>query len=944
MTVQKRTASFVVCALVLAVSAVIGAWQNPSAATAPLTQQIPTDPLITTGKFANGLRYYVRANKKPENRAELRLVVNAGSLLEEDDQQGLAHFVEHMAFNGTKHFPKMDVVNFMQSIGMHFGAHVNAYTSFDETVFMLQVPTDKSDVLDRSMLILEDWAHGVSFDDAEIDKERGVVMEEWRLGRGAGTRMQDKQFPILLKGSRYADRLPIGKPEILQSFKHDRLRKFYSDWYRPDLMAVIAVGDFDKTAIEGLIKQHFGSIPAATAPKARPTFDVPDQPGTAYAIATDKEATNTTVSVYAKQAIKDPTTVGAYRQQIVEGLFGGLLSGRFGEMAQKPDAPFIAAGAESGLLVRTKEARMLNALVKEDGVDKGLEALFTESDRVTRFGFTTTEIDRQKRALLRSLEQAVAEKDKQESSGYAAEYARNFLQREPIPGIVYENDLYQRFIPEITPAEINALAAGWSPDRNRVVLLSAPEKPGLVVPDAAKLAAVIKGAATKATAAYVDTVDSSPLIGSAPTPGTVVKTSTRDAIGITEWELSNGVKVVLKPTTFKEDEILVRASSFGGTSLAADKDFVSADSSTAVVPYGGLGKFSAIDLQKMLAGKVAAVAPFVDEITQGLNGRASKKDLETLFQLIYLTFTAPRADPTIFGVITNQAKAMLANQRAMPEVVFQETVDTTMAQNHFRARPMAPELVNEMNLDASMAFYKERFADASGFRFVFVGSVDPEVIKPLAEKYLASLPSTHKNEMWKDVGMRFPKGVIEKRVEKGIEPKSQTTMVFSGPFQFDQVHRVAIRAMAALLERRLRETLREDLGGTYSVGVSPAYWKVPNPRYRLDIDFGSAPDRADQLAKTVLQEIQKLTETGPTEKELADTREGLLRDFETNSKQNSYLLTQIVFKYEVGEELADVFAMQRFYTALTPADIQAAAKTYLDFANYVRVVLVPEKK
>jgi zinc protease len=914
-----------------------------SAGTAPLSATIPDDPQITTGRFANGLRYYLRTNKKPEKRAELRLVVNAGSILEDRDQSGLAHFVEHMAFNGTKHFPKQEMVKFLESIGMRFGPHLNAYTSFDETVFMLQVPTDKPDVLDKAFLILEDWAHNVSFDDVEIDKERGVITEEWRLRRGAGARMQDKQFPILFKGSRYAERLPIGDMEVIHSFKHDRLKKFYADWYRPELMAVVAVGDFDKAAVETLIKNHFELIPKSPARKLRPSYKVPEQPGTLFAIATDKEASSTSVAVYGKMPMRDQTTVGSYRRQIVERLFTGMLSARLSEIAQKPDAPFLGAGAGRGLFVRTAEISTLSAGVKEDGIERGLEALFTEAQRVVRFGFTATELDRQKRNIMRGLEQAVAEKDNHPSDPLADEYTRNFTDQEPIPGIEYEAALYARFLPEITLAEINALAKDWVPDRNRVVMVNAPEKPGLIVPDEAKLTAVIASAERKDLTAYVDAVDSQPLLDTVPTPGAVTKTTTKDAFGITEWELANGVKVVLKPTTFKEDEVLFSAFSPGGTSLASDADFVPARTAAQVIASGGLGKFSQIDLRKTLTGKVASARPFIGETEEGLQGSASRKDLETMFQLIYLTFTQPRADPAIFNVITTSTKSALANQKASPEFAFAETLNSILSQDHPRARMMSPELVDQMNLDKSLAFYKDRFSDASDFTFVFVGSFDPDTIKPLVERYLGGLPATHRQEAWKDTGIKKPTGVIEKRVDKGIEPKSRANIVFSGAFQYNQAQRVAIRAMAQALETRLRESLREELGGTYSVSASAGYTKIPREEYTITIAFGCSPDRTEELVKSVFTEIDQLKTAGPTDKQVADVKETFLRDQETNMKQNGYLLGQIANRYQLGEDLTSLFNMADFYNKIDAATIKDAARLYLKNDNFVKVTLFPEK-
>jgi zinc protease len=950
MIARTRAMMFVLASSLAAATGLVAQTPQPAApagaaSTAPLTQVIPVDAQITTGRFANGLQYYVKSNKKPEKRAELRLVVNAGSILEEDDQQGLAHFVEHMAFNGTKHFPKMEIVNFMQSIGMRFGAHVNAYTSFDETVFQLQVPTDRPDVLDKAFLILEDWAHNVTFDPTEIDKERGVVAEEWRLGLGAGTRIRDKQFPVLLKGSRYATRLPIGKIDIIQNFKPERLTKFYADWYRPDLMAVVAVGDFDRAAVETLIKNHFSAIPKAATPRVRPSYGVPAQPGTLYAISTDKEQATTFVQVYTKFAARDQKTIGAYRQQIVEGLYGGMLSARFSEMAQKPDAPFLGAAAGRGRLVRTEEASILTAGVREDSVERGLDALFTETARVAEFGFTPTELARQKTNLLRNVEREVTEKENRDSGSFADEYIRNFTESEPIPGIVYEQALYQRFMPEITVGEINALAKSWAPDKDRVVLVSAPQKEGLTMPSEGQLAAIMAAAGKKTLTAYVDTAaDTAPLVESTPAAGSVTNSSTNEAFGVTEWTLSNSVRVILKPTNFKEDEVVFRGIALGGTSLASDADWVPAMTASQVVASGGLGKLSAVDLRKALTGKVASVRPFIQESDEGVSGSGSRKDLETLFQLIYLNFTAPRSDPAIFNVITTQTKTVLTNQAASPDFAFGQALNSALYQDHPRRRLMTPALVDSMNLDKSFAFYKDRFADASGFTFTFVGSFDLATMKPLVEKYLATLPATHRQETWKDVGVHPPTGVVIRRVEKGIEPKSQTEIVFTGPFQYNQTQRIVIRAMAEVLQNRLREVLREDLGGTYSVSVSASYSKIPREEFEVDIAFGCDPARTDDLVKTVFQQIAILQNTPPSDTQVSDVKETMLRDYETSSKQNGFWLTNISLRYEYGEDLASLFNLNDYYNKLTPAVIQDAAKTYLDIKNYVNVSLFPEKK
>jgi zinc protease len=915
-----------------------------SPATAPLNTIIPVDPQITVGTLPNGLRYYIRANKKPEDRAELRLVVNAGSVLEEDDQRGMAHMVEHMAFNGTKHFPKQDIISFIESIGMRFGSDLNAYTGFDETVYMLEVPTDAPAVLDRAMLVLQDWAHDVTFDPAEIDKERGVIMEEWRLGRGAGARMRDKQFPVLLQGSRFADRLPIGLTDVIQHGKAERLVQFYKDWYRPDLMAVVAVGDFDKTAIETLIKSHFGSIPRAISPRRRPEFPVPAHEGTRYATATDKEARTTAVSVYSTMPAPDQSTLGAYRQQqVVDELFALMLNARLSEIAQRPNAPFLGASAGRGLLVHTADAATLDAVVSDNGVEAGLGALFAEAERVSRFGFTPAEFERQKTNLLRNIERAIAEKDNQNSGNLAAEYIRNFLQKEPIPGIAYEYELYKRFLPDVKIAEVNALANSWTADRNRVVLVNAPEKAGVTVPADTTLAAVMAGVKGASLQPWEDAAAAAPLMPTAPVPGTIVSTSTRSELGLTEWTLSNGVRVILKPTTFRQDEVVFRAFAPGGTSLASDADYIPATTAAQVVAAGGLGTLTATDLRKALTGTVASAAPYIGEVDEGLSGGGSPKDLDTIFQLIHLRFTAPRADPTMFGVMTQQTKAALANQTAQPEFAFSRALTEALYGDHPRTRPLTPERVDEMNLQKSMVFYRDRFADASRFTFVFVGSFDPAALRPFVEKYLASLPATHGNETWRDVGIRPVRGVVERRVNKGIEPKSEAALVFTGPFQYDQAHRTAIRAMSMVLENRLRESLREDLGGTYSVSASPSYSKMPREEYRFVITFGCAPDRTDALVDQVFKEIDAVQASEPDPRIVADIRQQLKREYETSSRENGFLLREMTSRYENGEDVSELFTLPESYDKLTGAAILDAARTYLDKKNFVRVELFPEK-
>ncbi len=874
----------------------LGAGQAPTTAipeqaqTAPLDQLTPVGPKVTTGTFDNGLRYFIRENQEPENRAELRLVVNVGSIVEDDDQLGLAHFLEHMAFNGTENFEKGELVDFMESIGMRLGPGVNATTSFDETIFMLEVPTDDPENMATAFEIMEDWAHRLTLDPEEIDKERGVVIEEWRLGQGAGSRLRDKQFPILFKDSQYARRLPIGTLESLENFEHEAIRRFYRDWNRPDLMGVIAIGDFEASDIEALTRQHFEGLANPANRRERIVYEVGDHEETLFSIATDPEISSTSVSVYHKMDVHDDWTIGGYRQRIVESLYNGMLNDRFAEISRQPNPPFLRASSDQGRLIRSKAVYALTAGVLENGIEKGIEALFVEAERVARFGFTASELDREKTNVMRGLERAFINRENRNSGSYASEYIRAFLDGESIPGIEYEFELYKRFVPEITLDEVNRIGQAWIHDDNRIVLVAGPEKEGLTMPGEEDLTAVLAAGTNAEITAYVDTVSDQPLLAEVPEGSPVVDTDTVEW-DITEWTLANGIRVILKPTDFEEDEIVFRGFSPGGTSLVDDEDYVPASTATSLITNGGLADFSAIDLGKVLTGKVANVRPFITSLEEGVSGSASPTDLETMFQLIYLRFTAPRADDTYYEVWQTQNRQALENRDRNPAAAFSDAYVRIMTQDHPRERPPTVALLDETDLYESLAFYKDRFSDAGDYTFVFVGNVDPATMQPLVERYLGALPVTGREETWRDIGVRTPEGVIEETVRKGLEPRSQTRIAFTGPFDYSaQAERTGIRAMAMTLEGRLSDRIREDLGGSYSVNVSAGYNWRPEETYTLAISFGSDPDRVEELVETVFEGIEAFKNSPPTEEEVANTREALLRSFETSFQQNRNVL------------------------------------------------------
>jgi len=639
-------------------------------------------------------------------------------------------------------------------------------------------------------------------------------------------------------------------------------------------------------------------------------------------------------------------TVGDYRRDLIQDLYLQMLNARFAEIVQKPDAPFLAAGAsKSSFFARTTDGFTLAANVKDGGVERGLEALLTEARRVDQFGFLQSELDRAKQDLLRGYEQAYAERDKTPSVSIAEEYIRNYLEAETIPGIAYENMLAQTLTPAITLADVNKLASNWITDQNRVIIAQTPLKEGVPVPTEGGLLAVFDRAAKAPIIAYTESLSGSALIDKVPASGKIVSSSPIASIGATEWKLSNGARVIVKPTDFKADEILFGAYSRGGTSLAADADVMSARLASQIVGLGGAGNFNRIDLAKKLSGKDLAVTPAIGETTEGFNGHTSVKDLETLFQLVYLDFTSPRLDTTAFNAFRAQIGPFLANRGASPDAVFQDTVQVTMAQHSFRARPITPAVFAEVNPDKAMAFYKDRFADASDFTFVFVGNVDTMALKPLVERYLASLPSTGRKETFRDTGITPPKGVVQRVVNKGTEPKANTIIEFTGPCLSTPQSRFMFRALTTLVQMRLNETLREKLGGTYSPNVGGGCSREPRPEYTIQIAFGSSPENVDLLSKAAFALIDSLKSNPPSQADVDKVKEQILRTREVETRQNAYWLGNIIARDEAGEDLGGLTSQyDEMVKQLTAAQLQQAAKQYFNTSNYAKFVLLPEGK
>lgn len=909
-----------------------------------LSAPLPFDPTLKKAKLGNGLTYYLKPHKAPAGRAEIWLVVDAGSILEDEDQRGLAHFVEHMAFNGTRRFAEQQLVDYLESIGMQFGPDINASTSFDETVYTLRVPTDDPAILARAFDILEDWAGGITFDPVEVDKERGVIREEWRLGRGAAARIGDRQVPVLVRGSRYAERMPIGTLEVIENAPVAALERFYRTWYRPDRMAVIAVGDFDAAAVEALIVERFSRLPAPPDAAPRPLYPLPEHPDTLVSVTTDPELTDTELVVYTKLPREREDRIGDYRRWLAGNLFDTILNDRLYELAHISDPPFVRAWAGTGDFVRTASVAEAGLAARPDQLARGLEALMTELERVRRHGLTEGEVERAKRVMLRTYEDAGSATEEHPSESLAAEYVRNFLEGEPIPGIPGERALVAQLLPALTRRDIERAGALPPGAGNRVILVSAPEADAKALPPPeALLAAIDRARAQKDLRAYVDWVVDGPLIETPPTPGRIVERRELPDLGAWEWTLSNGARVYLKPTDFKKDEVLFRAVSPGGTSLASDEDFWTASFAGDLVAGAGIGNFSQIDLDKMLAGRVVAVRPFIDELEEGLGGGAKTADLELLFQLVHLRFTKPRLDPAAFTTYRDKVKPLLENRLREPETEFFERLGQVLSQGHPRRQPLTPDQLDKVDPERAFAFYRERFADAGAFRFVFVGSFVPADLETWVETYLASLPATGQEETWRDVGVRAPTEAVRFEVKRGLEPKATVTLAVAAesPWSADDSH--DLRALASAFEIRLREVLREDLGATYGVGVSARLRREPFEQYSLSIQFGCAPDRVDALVAVIQAEAQALRDGQLAEEIVVKVREAEVRTRELALRTNRFWLNRLESYALEGEDAEAEHADSTEMAAkVTRERILAAAGKYLDLDRAIVGILRPE--
>jgi zinc protease len=914
----------------------------PVASAQDLATPLPLDPAIRTGTLPNGLTYFIRKNDEPDDRAFLRLAVKAGSIDEADDQRGLAHVLEHMAFNGSAHFPPGELVKYLESIGAQFGPHVNAYTSFDETVYMLNVPTNRPGTMTRGFEALSDFAGGITLDAAEIDKERGVVIEEWRGRLGASTRMQEPQLRALFGGSKYTDRLPIGTPEILKSFPAQRLRDFYRDFYRPDRMALIVVGDIEPQEIEAEIRKHFGELRAQQA-SGRQVYPIPPHQETRYVSISDREAQGSGVTVYHKRPLRDLRTVGDYRRTVVQGLMYQMVNARFSEIARQTDAPFLGASAGDDTLGRTVEAFAVSARVRDGGIERGLNALGQELARVRQHGFGEAELGRAKASMLARYERAYNERDNSESDSLADELVRNFLTAEAAPGIELEVDLVRKFLPTITAAEIATLAREFITDENRVVIATAPEKPELKPVTETALGNALRTGLTASVTAWRDAVAGRELLAKAPAPGAVKARREIPEIGVTVLTLSNGVEVWLKPTDFRNDQITFTSYARGGLSTAPPEDYFNASLAGSLVGLGGIGGFNPIDLGKLLAGKLANVSPTVSTYTHGMGGNTTPRDLETAMQLLYLQFTAPNRDPAAFELMKQRLEASLANQAQSPGAVFGERLRCINTVNHYTCRSLKTEDIAKLNPERMYAFHQQLYANAADFTFFFVGSFKVDELVPLLEKYVASLPSKGSaTSKLADLRLQFPNAVVREPVYKGQEPRSQTVISFFADTGLEELETHRVQAATTVVENRLRDILREQLGGTYSVGVGYSNTS-PVPGYgSTSVQFGSSPENVEKLQAAVMAELDRLRREGPTAADVQAVKEAEKNGLQEAMRENGYWQGSLMTMHLLGRDARRIPQRIERAESLNQQNIHEAIRKYFPANRHTIITLLPE--
>jgi zinc protease len=910
-----------------------------------LKSKLPTDPNVVTGKLANGLTYYIRQNKKPENKVELRMVVKAGSILENDDQQGLAHFMEHMNFNGTKNFQKNDLVSYLQSIGVQFGADLNAYTSFDQTVYILPIPTDKPDNLEKGFQIIEDWAHNALLTDKDIDEERGVVLEESRLGKGADDRMRKKYFPKMAEGTLYAERLPIGKDEIIKNSKYEQTRSFYHDWYRPDLQAVIIVGDLDIATAKKMLEKHFAGLKNPAGERERKYADAKARTAPDAMVVTDKEAARTSLEIMFPSVKKhEQKTLGDYRYDLEKNLAEQIISQRLNDLSQGANPPFPYAYCGLGSFIHGYEDFSVYSSFDKDGPAKAINAITAELMKAKKFGFTENELVLAKKELMSNIEKSHNEKNTTESSSYVGEYLRAFLDGEDFPGIDNEYKYYQELLPGIKVEELNELFKEWVKSSNTFTLITGPDKSDVKLPTDAELMAMTKKGFSQEITKTEEKKVATSLMETKPAPGKVVSQVKEDGFDATTYTLSNGMKVTIKPTDFKSDEILMNGIKKGGTNSYGLADRSNAHFATDLVDAMGVGDFSPNDLEKVTAGEKISVEMAMTELDDNIKATSTVKDFESMLQLMNLYITHPRKDPALFNAYKDKQMTQLQFIMANPRVTFFDSTVKTLYNFNPLARMVIPRQsdFDQINLDRALEIYRNEFGSADGYHFFIAGNIKPETAIPLIETYLGSIPKNDRPVAFKDNGVRRVTGIKDLKIKKGKEKQSIIMAVYSGEVPYSEDLALRAQAVAECLNIKIIEELREKMGAIYGGGINASVAKEPYASYSMQLQLPCGPENVDKLIAGANDLIKTLKDKGPDAKDLDKVKSQWHEKHVTDVKENKYWTGKMESTIFWGRDKDRVLNYENYIQKLTPADIQETAKQLFDGKNQFTSVLYPE--
>lgn len=904
--------------------------------------KLPFDSKVKTGKLKNGFTYYIRKNVEPEKRVTMYLAVKVGSILETDKEQGLAHFLEHMNFNGLKHFPKNELVNYLQKAGVRFGSDLNAYTGFDETVYQLPIPSDDPELLKNGLQVMRDWAQDAMLEDSEINKERGIIMEEMRGGRGAMQRMRDQFFKVLMNGSRYANRLPIGTEEVVMKFDPKLIRQFHQDWYRPDLQSIIIVGDVDPAQMESEVKRLFSDMRVSNKPKERPKYKIDLINKNQFIKVTDPEMTYTIGQVIIKHPEDKINTVGDYRRSLMKSLYNQMINARLGELSQSANPPFLQGSIDISDFIGDLENLSAYFVSKPGQFEEGFKTLVRELDRVDKFGFTETEFQRAITAFNKNNETAYTERSKKKSDNYVNTYLDHFLNDGPALSNEDRYQINKQLLPGLTRKEVEAIGQKYYVDSNRDVVILAPDAEKDKLPDEQTVNSWFADVDKEQLTAYDDKVSDLPMLSKEPVKGTITSEKSIDKIATKEFVLSNGVKVVLKPTTFKNDEILINAVSPGGTSLYPDADYMSASFAGNLINSSGIGQLNTFELQKYLTGKNANISPFISERSEGLSGSSDKEGLKTAFEMIYGYFTEPRIENDVFQGIISKQVDMLANRENDPNFVYSKATIDALYGDNIRRTPYGKAELEKVSQERALEIYKDRFSDASDFTFFIVGSVTEEEIKPYLENYLAALPSKGRKEASKDLGIYEPAKGKEVVVNKGKEAKANVRLSIYGDYTYNDVENINMDALEKVLSTRLLERLREEESGVYGTGARVGYSKNPKPRYSVHVSFGTSVDKYQSLINSALDEFKKIKANGPSQTDLDKFKIEEKRQLELSLKENGFWVNQLVTAYQLGEDPTYITRYLQDLDKVTVKSVKDAANKYLKEDRLFKFILLPD--